>query len=213
LPYCKNCGTQELQDQSFCATCGTPTKANAAGETALPYFPMDPLETTTIPNLASFWRRFSGFLIDSILVGAVNLILVRHLTSSVTTDSLLTVLVAFIYGDFFMAFGGGQTLGMRMVGTRAVNEADQARVTPLQALRRALAYSFFLLIASLYHAHTTMVNGVKTLPENELLLVYLFSVPHFLDLLWVAWDGKNQSLHDKFAGTVVVRTKPSTPRS
>jgi uncharacterized RDD family membrane protein YckC len=30
-------------------------------------------------------------------------------------------------------------------------------------------------------------------------------VPHFLDLLWAAWDPKRQTLHDKAAGTIVVR--------
>jgi uncharacterized RDD family membrane protein YckC len=175
--------------------------------------PMSAPPTSTTVGLASFWRRFSGFLIDSLLLGGFNLLLVHNLDSSVGTDSLLTVLVAFIYGDFFMSFGGGATLGMRAVGTRAVNENDHARLTPAQAFRRAFAYSALLFVGSLYHVHTATVNGVRTLDNNDLLFVYLFNIPHFLDLLWVAWDDKKQALHDKFAGTVVLHTSRTTARS
>jgi uncharacterized RDD family membrane protein YckC len=167
---------------------------------------MDPPQTGTIVGLASFWRRFSGYLIDIILLGIVASLPLRHYVTSVDTESLLAVVAAFVYGYGFMAFGGGQTLGMRAVGTRAVSMSDGARLTPQQAFRRAIAYCAFLLISSLYHAHTTDVNGVKSLSDNGLLLVYLFNIPHVLDLLWVAWDGKKQSLHDKFAHTVVIRT-------
>lgn len=175
--------------------------------------PMSTSDSSTTVQLASFWRRFSGFLIDSIILGVVISLPLRHLVASAETDSFLTVLVAFIYGDFFMAFGGGATLGMRAVGTRAVNESDHARLTPAQAFRRAFAYSALLFVGSLYHAHTTTVNGVRTLDSNDLLFVYLFNIPHFLDLLWVAWDGKRQALHDKFARTVVLHTSRSRGQS
>jgi uncharacterized RDD family membrane protein YckC len=178
----------------------------AGDATPLPYFPMDRPQIGTIIGLASFWRRFSGYLIDTILLGIVVSLPIRHYVTSVEAASLLTVVAAFVYGYGFMAFGGGQTLGMRAVGTRAVNMSDGARLTPQQAFRRVIAYCAFLLISSLYHAHTTDVNGVKTLSDDGLLLVYIFNIPHILDLLWVAWDGNKQSLHDKFAHTVVIRT-------
>jgi uncharacterized RDD family membrane protein YckC len=206
VPYCKNCGAQELQGQSFCATCGTPTGVTSGGATPLPYFPMDPTPTQGIVGLASFWRRLSGYIIDSLILGiAVSLPLRHFFVTSVETASLLTVLIGFLYGFCFMAFGGGRTLGMRAVGTRAVNVDDGARLTAPQAFRRALAYSAFVLFANLYHAHSTDVNGVNTLSNNALLLAYLFNIPHILDLLWVAWDPKKQSWHDKFARTVVMR--------
>jgi uncharacterized RDD family membrane protein YckC len=202
-----------LADQSFCASCGTLTRVTVLGVSPLPTLSMTTLGAATGVGLASFWRRFSGFLIDSVLIGGVNLLLVHNLVSSVGTDSLLTVLIAFIYGDFFMSFGGGATLGMRAVGTRAVNESDHARLTPLQAFRRAFSYSALLLVGSLYHAHTHTVNGVRTLDDNDLLLVYVFNIPHFLDILWVAWDDKKQALHDKFAHSVVLHVSKSTVRS
>ena len=179
----------------------------------MPALLVDASYGATITGLASFWRRLSGYLIDSILLGVAISLPLRHLVASVDTDSLLTVLVAFIYGDFFMTFGGGATLGMRAVGTRAVNADDQSPLTPAQAFRRAFSYSALLLVGSLYHVHTATANGVRTINDNDLLLVYLFNIPHFLDILWVAWDPKKQALHDKFAQSVVLHTPRSTPRS
>ncbi|MCW2751886.1 MAG: hypothetical protein JWR83_2996 [Aeromicrobium sp.] len=40
-----------------------------------------------------------------------------------------------------------------------------------------------------------------------LLLVLLTGVTCTLNLLWPLWDAKNQTLHDKVAGTVVVRSR------
>jgi uncharacterized RDD family membrane protein YckC len=179
----------------------------------MPTLSLEASVAPTTVGLASFWRRLSGYLIDSIILGVAISLPLRHYVSSVDTVSFLTVLVAFIYGDFFMTFGGGATLGMRAVGTRAVDANTHARLTPAQAFRRALAYSALLLIGSLYHAHTSTVNGERTLANNDVLLVYLFNIPHFLDLLWVAWDDKKQSLHDKFARSVVLHTSRSTARS
>lgn len=39
---------------------------------------------------------------------------------------------------------------------------------------------------------------------------YLSTLPLLLGFLWVAWDPKKQGFHDKLAGTVVVRRKPTT---
>jgi uncharacterized RDD family membrane protein YckC len=178
----------------------------------MPSLPMNTSNAPTTVALASFWRRFSGYLIDSIILGVATFP-VRHLVASVNTESYLRVLVAFIYGDFFMAFGGGATLGMRAVGTRAVNESDHARLTPGQAFRRAFSYSALLLVGNLYHVQTTTVNGVRTFNDNALVILYIFNIPHLLDILWVAWDGKKQALHDKVAHTVVLHTSRSMARS
>jgi uncharacterized RDD family membrane protein YckC len=206
VPYCKNCGAQELQDQSFCSSCGTSTKVERNEVTALPYFPMDVPDTRDSLGLASFWRRLSGYLIDSlILLLVVTLPLGIDKHTSVG-KSLLTLLAEFLYGFLFMAYGNGQTLGMRAVGTRAVNADDGAKITRPQAFRRAFAYSALLAVAAFYHAHTTTrPSGRVTTPENEVLIIYALLAPHYLDLLWVAWDKRRQSLHDKFAHTVVLR--------
>jgi uncharacterized RDD family membrane protein YckC len=65
----------------------------------------------------------------------------------------------------------------------------------------------FLVIASLYQLHTySNPTPAETRRLARQLSIYLLlAVPHYLDLLWAAWDGQRQTLHDKAAGTIVVR--------
>jgi uncharacterized RDD family membrane protein YckC len=54
------------------------------------------------------------------------------------------------------------------------------------------------------------VNPTTAQLHRELhaeLIFFVFLLPHLIDLLWVAWDKRNQTLHDKFAQTVVVKTR------
>jgi uncharacterized RDD family membrane protein YckC len=66
-----------------------------------------------------------------------------------------------------------------------------------------------VVIGSIYHFQT--YNHPTTLQlhheAHHFLILFALSLPHFIDLLWVAWDKHNQTLHDKFARTVVIRTK------
>jgi len=85
----------------------------------------------------------------------------------------------------------GATIGQRVMGIRVVRASDRSRVGVLTAGIRTLA---FLLGPALY-----------------LLLVSLFGV--IGAVLWAAdvgltlLDGRAQALHDKVAGTVVVRQR------
>jgi hypothetical protein len=72
---------------------------------------------------------------------------------------------------------------------------------------RTALYCVLDVLGSLYHytrylhpdAHEKMLNS-----RHALLVIILF-IPVVIDLLWPLWDTKNQTLHDKFAKTVVVR--------
>ena len=50
-----------------------------------------------------------------------------------------------------------------------------------------------------------------------MLLAVLFVIPWIIDMLWPLWDDRNQTLHDKVVGTVVLRRgaaigpSPSSP--
>jgi len=66
-----------------------------------------------------------------------------------------------------------------------------------------------VVIGSIYHFQTYN-HPTKLQLQHEahhFLIVFLLSLPHFIDLLWVAWDQRKQTLHDKFAHTVVIRSK------
>jgi uncharacterized RDD family membrane protein YckC len=73
---------------------------------------------------------------------------------------------------------------------------------------RAAVYCVLLLAGSLYQLHVyTHPTTAQTHAFDRSFGIYLlFSVPHYLDLLWAAWDKQRQTLHDKAAGTVVLRS-------
>jgi uncharacterized RDD family membrane protein YckC len=116
---------------------------------------------------------------------------------------------AFLYFGLFVTYGGA-TLGMRLFRMSCVS-ADGSKATATQAYTRALVYCLFVLIASLYqlHAYKHPTTAESHTFARQLSIYLLLAVPHYLDLLWAAWDPKRQTLHDKAAGTIVLRvTRP-----
>ena len=129
-------------------------------------------------DYGSFWIRFGGWLIDSIIIGAVSGILTIAGGSSA---SFLGLAIGLAYYVGFNANGG--TLGKRAVGLRLESEKTGEDIGFGSALVR-----YVVAIAS------------------ALVL--------FLGYFWVIWDDKNQTWHDKAAGSVVVgqRTKSDLRR-
>jgi uncharacterized RDD family membrane protein YckC len=161
----------------------------------------------TSQNIAGFWWRFGGFVVDSIILGLIISIPLHPLKLSFYTQSAIQVVAAFLYFGLFVSYGGA-TLGMRMFRMRCVS-ADGSTATATQAYTRALVYCLFVLIASLYqlHAYKDPTPAQTHTFDRQLSIYLLLAIPHYLDLLWAAWDGKRQTLHDKAAGTIVLRTE------
>jgi uncharacterized RDD family membrane protein YckC len=159
-------------------------------------------------TLAGFWKRFLGFFIDGIVLFAIENVPLRLFHADTFTVVAFSAVVTFLYGSLFIGLGGGQTLGMRAVSIRCVDEDGKTLIDYQRAVRRALAYGVLTIIPSLYHYHTyNHPTTVQLRHEyHDFLIVFVLSLPHFLDLLWVAWDKRNQTLHDKFAHTVVIKT-------
>jgi uncharacterized RDD family membrane protein YckC len=81
----------------------------------------------------------------------------------------------------------GQTVGMMAAGVRAVGDEDRDVLGYGSAFGRAL------------------VEGVLRLIN---LLYFLLGLAWVLDMLFPLWDKRRQTLHDKVAGSVVIRTRP-----
>ncbi len=91
---------------------------------------------------------------------------------------MLGAIVSLVYTAALLVTKG-QTVGMMAVGTRCAKEASGANLTVGPAVGRwALAEVLDL----------TVIGGL-------------------LDILWPLWDAKNQTLHDKAVGSLVVRTR------
>lgn len=167
------------------------------------------------PGLAEWWRRLLARLIDVAAVSVVLLpIAVPILSPSFSrleqianqypnlstpqaqsafssaesrflgalyTVSLIAAAVWFVY-DAVQHAKWGQTLGKRALSTRVVSARDGSQVSTAAAVKRAAVYALIPVIP---------VLGTCFAVLNE---------------LWLLWDRRRQCLHDKAAGTIVVRT-------
>ena len=154
--------------------------------------------TLTTPY-ATYGARLGGWLIDFVLLAVVGLIIEIPLRADRlqrATDSRHTVhlhqsplgivisaAIAILYGGILCGSARGQTVGMMVMKTRAVTLAGGAPLGFWRATGRA---------------------------AFEYLLAILLLVPWIVDMLWPLWDSRNQTLHDKISGTVVI-PRPVTP--
>jgi uncharacterized RDD family membrane protein YckC len=112
-----------------------------------------------------------------------------HARRSISTlPFLLTGVLYVIYGTVLCGGARGQTVGMMAVGVRAVrDDAGQGRLGYGRAFARALFEQVLRLLD---------------------LIFFLLGLLWLLDMLFPLWDRKRQTLHDKVAGSVVLRLRP-----
>jgi uncharacterized RDD family membrane protein YckC len=155
------------------------------------------------PPLVSYGRRLGGWLIDWLLVGVVSSIIIAvtgvyNRTTTTTTFNgssshvtsvhfggpgiLIQVGIALAYGTLLCGSKRGQTVGMMVMGVRAVDIGSGESIGYLRALWRA----FF-----------------------EYLMAAVFLIPWVIDMLFPLWDPMRQCLHDKVSRTIVIQAGAS----
>ena len=178
-----------------------------ASPAPLPYFPMDPIVDTAVTDIAGYWWRVLGYVIDGLIVTIAVEIISNATNLGFYPTRALSIFISLFYFTLLVAYWNGQTLGMKICRMRCVNVEDRGAVTLQRAFIRAIFYTVLLAIASIYHfrsiAHPTTAQAHRLLKKEGIL--FLFSIPLDLDLLWAAWDKKRQTLHDKVARTIVIR--------
>jgi uncharacterized RDD family membrane protein YckC len=202
--------TQQYGQQPY----GQYTGTQPSGQYPGAYPPSGPVAPDGTP-LASRSRRFWGFLIDGIVVSTVAGLLGVSLLSAITDDlrrywdeatlaaqaggnppdsttlianitpeflklALLQLLVAAVY-EIPLTKLRGQTLGKMALGTRVRPLAHEGLPSWGQAVLRWLGYRVLAVIPQ--------IGGLYSL----------------LDALWIFWDPRRQTLHDKIGRTVVAR--------
>jgi len=139
---------------------------------------------------ASYWARVGGFLIDGVILFAVYalVLLATHGYHANTTSNgagvhfragseLILLGIGALYASFLIGLRG-QTVGMMVARTKVVD----ANTGGLIGFWRALGRDLF-----------------------ERLLTILLLIPWIVDMLFPAWDARNQTLHDKVVNTVVIK--------
>jgi uncharacterized RDD family membrane protein YckC len=187
-------------------TCGTAVSGPGAALAPMPSL-ADETAATRLEGLAGFWWRVLSFVIDSIFVLIIGELPAHYLKFGFYPTVLVATVVIFLYWHLLVAYRGGQTLGMRIVGITIVNADGRGKVNPRQSAIRAAVYSALVLVGSLYHyrtyLHPTAAQSRRA--GEEAFILFLLLIPHFIDLLWSAWDKQRQTLHDKAARTVAIR--------
>lgn len=208
MATCPTCGTQEVPGQQFCSSCGARASALYANPAPPATYPAESSSSSGY-TLAKFWKRFVGYLVDYVLLLIADALILASLHVSFSTDLIVVVGLSFLYNTLFIGLVHGQTLGMRVMSIRCVDQDGVTEIDYLRAAKRSLFYSALLVIGSLQrvnrYVHPTTLETHHELHQE--LLFFVLRIPYLIDLLWVAWDAKNQTLHDKFANTVVITTK------
>jgi uncharacterized RDD family membrane protein YckC len=141
-------------------------------------------------ELASWGRRLAALLVDAIVLGVVIAIAlfaggmpVDELRDRLQDGETLLFVVLFLIpeGIYYTALIGSrsQTFGKMALGIKVVDAESRSPIGYPRAFTRWMS--------------TAAMRA-------------LFTIPTVVDHLWPLRDRRNQSLHDKFARTVVVRT-------
>ena len=132
--------------------------------------------STPFGPATGWWQRVGATIVDGLVLIVPNFIV--DLIGGRGVGTLLSLIINAAYITLMLS-RRGQTVGNMAVGTRVVDARTGGPVTPGKALGRW---------------------------ASELVLALLLVLPVILDILWPLWDSQNQSLHDKMAGTLVLRT-------
>jgi uncharacterized RDD family membrane protein YckC len=132
---------------------------------------------TPFGYLAGWWRRAGATVVDGIII-AIPLGVIFSV-AGITGYGLeaLDQLVFFVYWTILISLRSSQTIGNRAVGTRVIDANTGGPIGAGRAATRAIVQVVLNL---------TIVGGI-------------------LDDLWPLWDRFNQTLHDKAAGSLVIR--------
>jgi uncharacterized RDD family membrane protein YckC len=175
-------------------------------------------------RLAGWWLRFGGYVIDAIIVGIPSFLIGlvigwtqrnntipgfvgTHYDWAAQVAIVVTTLLITLGYPYLLLRHNGQTVGMTAVGVRAVDRTSGVVVSSSQAGRRVL--TFFLLVE--VWEQISEVIGFHHIYGPQPILFGLLRVLAVAALvttaLWPLGNPVNQTLQDKAAGTVVVRTR------
>lgn len=194
MNYCPTCGAQVPAGSNYCTSCGSEIAPRA--------------------RYSGFWRRVGSTILDGLIVGIPLQLILAATSFSGGVRSVLQAIVFVAYGASLVG-RRGQTIGMRAAKITCLM-VDGSPVSSATALRRAIVrvglnsvslIAFFVAPPVSVPASGTLTTAQMTAEHRFFSFVAVFSLPYLLDLAWMLWSPRRQTLHDLAAGTVVVRSE------
>jgi len=163
-----------------CRHCGTDVVASGK------------VDATTGLVLAKYGVRVAATIIDFLILAIPELIL-----RSGRGDAVGTCIFIVVFGVYLVTQWSrcdGRSVGNRVAKSRIVDAATGASISTKQAFNRFLYLELYAIV-NLFGA----VEGSGAI----VLLAFIYGM---VDNLYPLFDQRNQTLHDKFVGTIVVMT-------
>ncbi|HEY1653439.1 MAG TPA: RDD family protein [Acidimicrobiales bacterium] len=189
------------------------------------YGPAAPQVTTQMGTviLAGWWRRFGAYVVDALVVGVPAFIvglIVGSFSLVASTDVsgqrtngngalvavVLTAVVLNIGYPFLFLRYRGQTLGMMAFGIRTIDRVNGGPLTMPQTWRRVLTFFFLVLFWGEIATIVNFTTAGTTTPTGGVLFDLLSAAALVTTALWPLNNPVNQTLQDKAANTIVIRT-------
>jgi uncharacterized RDD family membrane protein YckC len=147
------------------------------------------LDTVT-PVLAGWWSRVTATLIDSVILIAPTLLLVLLLGNLFGEIAALVAQAAYLI--VLQTTPDGQTLGNRIAQTRVRDALTGHTISRRQAVIRWVLIGTYGVLGTLPNSG----SGGFAITVGFLAL---------FDCLFPLWSPRKQTLHDRMAGTIVLR--------
>jgi uncharacterized RDD family membrane protein YckC len=178
--YCSNCGTQV--NGPLCGVCGA-----SASSTLLD-------DTRASSDLAGWWRRVWATVVDNLILFIPTLVIYAVVgdVAGSAVGAVASIAVQGVYMVKLLASPRGQTIGNRIASSRVRDALTGQALTSSQSMRRWIplaVYSIFEL-------------------SGSPIVILLVGVVAAADYLYPLFNPRKQTLHDKLAGTIVLKTQP-----
>ena len=159
---------------------------------------------------AGFWRRVAGALAD-FLIMLLPMVVVSNVVLNLFQGNERRLVVGVVgwalpFAYYVIGNGRGGTWGKRWLGLRVVDARGAAPGLQRALVRAIPRYGLGLITVVIALIGGWQGSGSSTGTEGlpwALRLVSLLLLP---DDLWMIWDARKQTLHDKLAGTFVVES-------
>lgn len=187
-------------------------------------------------DLAGFWRRVGGYMIDLLILWVPLLGLAAEgfypifydrlvrlpqpqeqfplpmlgWPLPLTSTDLLLALVSWIVVPAYFAWGysRGRTLGCHVAGLRIVDDDTGRRPGLAKGLGRCMAQGVWSVPFIAGDVAFPFASSTGSMLVR--LLTFLLGLLPLMDCLSMLWDPDKQTMHDKLAGTYVIATGRST---